>query len=239
MAQHEQTYWWHLGRLQIIDTYLKKALPEHTPSIRKILNVGCGTGGTVTLLKNHGAVTNVDTSAQAINYMKQQGHQDAIQVNGIALPFSDEAFDIVGAFDVLEHIADDAAALQEWRRVLTHGGAVVLTVPAYAWLWSDHDVSLHHKRRYTWHGLSTLARQNGFTVERISYAFVFSLPLVAGFRLLHKISGRSAGNSTYVDLPAWLNRLFTRLLYIEAWAHRYVRFACGTSVVAILRKHDG
>lgn len=235
MAEHEQTYWWHLGRLRIIQTYAKRALKGVGKP--KILNVGCGTGGTIDMLEALGQVDNVDISDDAIKFMKQRSYKRIKKVSGIKLPFKANTFDMVGAFDVLEHIEPQVGALKEWRRVIKNNGAIVITVPAYQWLWSDHDVSLHHKRRYTTSRLEDAANKAGLKVEKKSYAIVFSLGLVAGFRMLNKILGRKTDSETsYVDMPEWMNSLFTNFLYVEAWLHSYIRFPFGTSVVVILRK---
>jgi ubiquinone/menaquinone biosynthesis C-methylase UbiE len=237
MEEYEQTYWWHLGRLKIIQTYIKRAT-KHKKNL-KILNVGCGTGGTIDMLESFGAVDNVDNSDDALAFMKQKGYKNLYKVEGVKLPFPDNAYDIVGAFDVLEHIENEHGALGEWRRVLKPGGSVVLTVPAYQWLWSDHDVSLHHKRRYTTGRLTAAAKTAGFIVDRKSYAIVFSLPLIVGFRFLHKATGRKTDSETsYVKVSEAVNTLFTNALAVEAKVHGGITFPTGTTVIGILRKAD-
>jgi len=191
----------------------------------------------LTLLEKFGEVDNVDISDEAIKFMKDRGYKRLFKGDGIDLPFKDKTYDIVGAFDVLEHIEDQVGALKEWRRVLKDGGAVVLTVPAYQWLWTAHDVSLHHKRRYTTARIEQAANASGLKTEKKSYAVVFSLPLVVGFRFLNKALGRKTDSETsYVDVPNGVNKLFTKLLYGEAKLHSKINFPAGTSVVAILRK---
>jgi SAM-dependent methyltransferase len=237
MENREKTYWWHIGRLRIIKTYVQRALRAKAKPT--ILNVGCGTGGTIDMLEMFGQVDNVDISDDAIKFMKQNGYKRITKVTGIKLPYKAKSYDMVGAFDVLEHIEKETGALKEWKRVIKDDGAIVITVPAYQWLWSDHDVSLHHKRRYTTRRLAKAAGSAGLIVEKKSYAIVFSLGLVVGFRTLNKILGRQTDSETsYVDIPEWLNSLFTQLLYMEAWFHKYIRFPFGTSVVVVLRKNQ-
>lgn len=237
MEERERTYWWHLGRLRIIQGYVRRA--KGGKKNFKILNIGCGTGGTIDMLEAFGKTDNVDISDDAIKLMKKNGYKNIIKVDDIELPFKAKTYDMVGAFDVLEHIDKQVDALKEWKRVIKDDGAIIITVPAYQWLWTDHDVSLHHKRRYTTKRLAAAAKQAGLKPQKKSYAIVFSLPLVVGFRLLNKALGRKADSETsYVDVPDWVNRTFTNLLYAESKLHGRVSFPAGTTVVAVLRKAD-
>lgn len=235
MAQHEKSYWWHVGRLQII----KKELARQVGNQKrlKILNIGCGTGGTVRMLETFGEVVNVDASDEAIKFMKKNGFKNSIKVKGIDLPFETATFDMVCAFDVLEHIDEDIKAMREWRRVVKPGGKIVLTVPAYQWLWSGHDESLQHYRRYSAKQLRTIAKKVGFQPLKLTYAIVFSFPLVVGFRLLAKIFKKTTtSESSYVELSPAINKLFIRLLFVEASLHKVLKFPFGTSVLAVLKK---
>lgn len=236
LAEREFSYWWHVGRLRIIESYLRKQ--ARGKKDLRILNVGCGTGGTIATLERYGTVDNVDASDEAVTRMQQLGYQRVRKIDGAELPYPEKTYDIVGAFDVLEHIRDDAAALSEWRRVLKDDGSILLTVPAYQWLWSGHDVAVHHFRRYTKGRLKQVATAAGLAACDSSYAFVFSLPLVAGFRLLHKkkVDAAADAETSFVDVPSWVNSMFTRILYAEASAHRFISFPVGTSVIASLRK---
>lgn len=235
LAEYEQSYWWHLGRLEIIQTYMKYA--SRNRSNPAILNVGCGTGGTIETLEKFGKVDNVDTSDDAIAFAKKLGYRNITKVDDIDLPFKDRTYDVVGAFDVLEHIEDHKSALSEWKRVLKDDGAIVITVPAYQWLWSGHDVSSHHRRRYTVRSLMAVAAEAGLRPERKSYAISFSLPLVAGFRLANRVlDGKADSKSSYVPVPRAVNKLFTVLLKVEAKMHNTVSLPAGTSVITILRK---
>jgi SAM-dependent methyltransferase len=236
MEQLERDHWWHVGRLEILRRELSRRLSGGHDREPTILNVGCGTGGTIRMLESFGQVLNVDVSDEAIALSRSHGFQ-AEKVTDHRLPYPDGSIDVVAALDVLEHIEDDQAALQEWARVLRPGGFVLLTVPAYQWLWSDHDVALHHHRRYLRRQIARMSDQAGLRVGKLSYAIVFSLPLVVGFRLLNRMRGTAgAGKSNYVAVPTWINRLFVGMLQLEARAHRMLRFPAGSSVLAVLRK---
>jgi ubiquinone/menaquinone biosynthesis C-methylase UbiE len=146
MSDREKNYWWHVGRLDILEKQIETIQKDNGDKPLSILNIGCGTGGTVAMLERHASeLVNVDVSKEAIKFMKQSGYS-AILVEGTSLPFNANKFDLVVAFDVLEHIEDDSSALKEWRRVLKKGGTLLITVPAHQWLWSGHDVPLQHFR---------------------------------------------------------------------------------------------
>ena len=233
MAEREKTYWWHVGRLAIIDSWLKKWV--HPQKGAKILNVGSGTGGTLGTIEKYGSVQNVDVSDEAIRFMKKAGY-NGDKVADHKLPYKDGTYDLVIALDVLEHIELHKEALAEWTRVLKKDGAILFTVPAYQWLWSDHDTSLHHHRRYT-KGLIKSVMPSDGKIQRLSYYIVFSLPLVIGFRFLNKILGRKTDSETsYVNVPDQLNSLFISLLKIEATEHRVITFPAGTSLITVIRK---
>lgn len=235
LANREKTYWWHIGRLKIIESYLRQA--KNNSGDVKILNVGCGTGGTIATLESYGKTDNVDISDEAIKFMSSNGHRGVVKVDGIELPFDSKTYDIVGAFDVLEHIDEQVDALMEWKRVIKDSGAIVITVPAYQWLWSGHDIALHHKRRYTVKRLAEAGKKAGLRPYKISYAIAFSTPLIIGFRLSAKLLRQKIGPETsYVDVPIWMNSLFSRLLVLEAKLHKFINLPFGTSVIVIFKK---
>lgn len=234
MAELENSYWWHVGRKRIINQQLKSLKLKKTTSI---LNIGCGTGGMIPLFEQYGTVTNIDVSIEAVKYCKDLGYKDTIKFNGKRLPFSAGVFDVIVATDVLEHIENDSKALKEWYRVLKPGGKLIITVPAYQWLWSEHDESLHHFRRYTASGLHNLVNNNKFTVLKRSYIIVFSFPLIVLYRLIASISKKPGEKQTsYVILPSIINKFFIYLLAFEGRLLKYINFPYGTSVLIEARK---
>lgn len=234
MAELEDTYWWHVGRKYIVDHQLEWMLPKESNGA--ILNIGSGTGGMVPILERYGEVTNVDSSKEAIAFLKKKNIKNLHEADATNLPFPDNHFDAVVALDVLEHIEDDDAALREWRRVVKPGGSLLLTVPAYRWLWSGHDESLHHYRRYRASKLHKKLNHANYLVTKSSYAIVFSFPLIVGFRVLEKIMRPKKQETSYVMLPSPVNRFFIFLLRVEGWIIQYLNFPFGTSVLIRARK---
>lgn len=234
MAEMEDHYWWHVGRVSIIRRMLRLFLPRHP--FTTILNIGSGTGGTIPMLSKFGKVTNVDTSPLAIQYLQNRGITDAMLIHDSTLPFDNSSFDVAVAFDVLEHIKNDSTAIQEWHRVLKPGGRLVITVPAYQWLWSGHDETLHHFRRYTASGLHQLLNINHFQVIKKTYAIVFSFPLIVGFRLFQSMFSRRSQSSSYVILPKPINTFLTLILKLEGLVLQLFNMPFGTSVLIVAQK---
>ncbi|MFO0971610.1 MAG: class I SAM-dependent methyltransferase [Candidatus Saccharimonadales bacterium] len=235
MEKREKEYWWHLGRLDIIDAQLEKVKKSMNDKKLKILNIGCGTGGTVATLEKFGEVYNVDTESLAIKLLKKNGFKNGKVVQGNELPFKEGFFDAIVAMDVLEHIDAENEALTEWNRVLAADGQLLITVPAYAWLWSYHDIALHHFRRYNKSQLKVAVEGARFQIIKRSYMITFSLPLVVLFRILSNFS-KKKGETSYVDLPQPVNGLFTLLLKVEAKFLKFAGLPFGTSVFVRARK---
>jgi ubiquinone/menaquinone biosynthesis C-methylase UbiE len=187
----------------------------------------------VETLSRYGAVDNVDVAPEAVAFMERAGYQ-VTKFDGFRLPFADESYDVVVACDVLEHIDDDVAALKEWRRVVRDGGSILLTVPAYQWLWSSHDVASHHIRRHTVRSIVSRAKAAELRVIQRSYAFFLSLPLFALFRMMDR--QRKAPSSSYVALPRVINQILLKLVQLEARFLRVGRLPWGSSVIALLDK---
>lgn len=234
MADAENTYWWHVGRMNIIDRHMQKmSLPKNSA----ILNIGCGTGGTINMLEKHGNLENVDTSKEAVNHLKKRNIKNVRRISGLKLPYKNDTFDLIVALDVLEHIKEDLKALAEWNRVLKPGGKLLITVPAYQWLWSDHDESLHHYRRYTLSSLHSRVNREGFKVNKRSYIIVFSFPLIVAYRFIASFKGNNKNKqSSYVFLPRPVNNIFIKFLVIEGWLLKYVSFPFGTSALIEAQK---
>jgi SAM-dependent methyltransferase len=150
-----------------------------------------------------------------------------------ALPFRDRAFDVVGAFDVVEHCADERRAVAELCRVLRPGGRLLLSVPAYRWAWSDHDVRAGHYRRYTRPRIVEVVADAGLVVDRATYAFAAVFPLFVAERLMRKArerTGRAAPTGLTPVSPR-LDRVLTALSRAEARVLPRRDLPFGSSVV--------
>lgn len=234
MSNREESYWWHTGRMNIIDKQLDRLFGDEINL--NILNIGCGTGGTIKTLEKYGNVTNVDISSEALKLLKTKGYSGKL-VKDHKLPFKDGTFDLVIALDVLEHINQDRLSLDEWRRVLKNDGKALITVPAYEFLWSGHDISLHHQRRYTRGRLVWDLKKSSFEAIKSSYMITFSFFLVVGFRMLYKITKKQmTENTSYVNVPSFVNSIFYLILRVEGTLLKYIDMPFGTSVLGVFIK---
>ena len=237
LAELEETYWWHVGRRHLIRRVLQLHLPP--ASERTILDVGCGAGGNLELLAEFGTVQGIEPPGPGLDGCRRRGLGEDRVVAGSAtdLPIESESVDLLTLLDVLEHLDDDRAALLEAHRVLRPGGHVLITVPAYRFLWSIHDEVLGHRRRYMASEIHSLLSATDFAAVRRTYAISLPLPAITGFRISQGlIPSLYRRGSSYVKLPSALNALMVRTLKLEATILGAVDLPIGTSIVALGRK---
>jgi SAM-dependent methyltransferase len=235
-AEHglEETYWWFVGRRAIIDGVLRQV----TKANHLAVDVGCGTGRNMAILAQHADwVAGLDRSMAALAIAASQGLPVGC-VDGHALPLADESVDLLTAFDVLEHMDDDVSTLAEFNRVLRPEGLLLVTVPAYRFLWSEHDEALMHRRRYVASELHMKLTRTGFGVILRSYAVFFAFFPILFYRLYRGLFPKDvmSPKASHVILPPLLNNSFTAMLRIEALLMKSVRLPWGTSIVMLAQK---
>lgn len=241
MARIEERYWWFAGRRAVIESLLGQAVPRGRGGhAGRLLDVGCGTGATLAALARFSVAVGLDVEPAALAFCLQRGQRRLIQGTAARLPVKDTSFDVVTALDVIEHLDDDLGALREFHRALRPGGHLLLTVPAYPFIWSEHDEALHHKRRYLKGGLLELLRRAGFRPIRASYSLMGLLPLALLLRLAQRLRPRSAGAKTsYLLLPDPLNNLFIAYMRLEAFLLKRFSFPAGLTIVCLAGKDEG
>lgn len=230
LFEHEEHYWWFVGRRRLALRLLSDAVPSG-----RVLDLGCGAGALLTELPGDYSGVGVDRFPQALTYSRSRGLNHLVMADGEALPFKSGAFDAVVALDVLEHIEGDERAIAECFRLLRPGGALVLSVPAFRWLWGPHDVALMHFRRYTRREVVARLRGAGFRVERASYSVFALFPAVMALRF----RDRFRQGDPEVRLPEvspGFNRRLIHLMDAEAAWIRRRGLPWGSSVVAVGRK---
>ncbi|HEX6292610.1 MAG TPA: class I SAM-dependent methyltransferase [Herpetosiphonaceae bacterium] len=238
MAAVEDAHWWYRGMRAITASWLDLAYQQRRDL--RILDTGCGTGGNGEFLQRYGSVAGLDLAPLAIQFGQRRLPGRLTRGSVVALPFADEAFDLVTSFDVLYHraVIDEREALSETVRVLRHGGRFLVRLPAYRWLSSKHDRSVHGRHRYTAREVRSLLTEAGLQVERISYINSLLLPIPVLQRLVERVLPDLERSGSDLELPSpLLNAALGTAMYTEAaWLRRGGRFPCGLSVLALARR---
>jgi SAM-dependent methyltransferase len=232
--QAEDRHWWYRGRRTVIERVLTGM---RLPARARILDAGCGSGRNMVELAHHGSVTGVELSETSVELARARNVGEVISGSVLDMPFPADSFDLAVSLDVIEHLEDDLGALREMRRTVTPGGSLLVTVPAYPWLWSGHDEINHHHRRYTRRSLELVAEQSGWEQVRTTYFNSLLLPAAIILRVLERLNTKTTESS--LDLwvpPAPFNWLLERPLALEAaMIARGGRIPAGLSLLAVFR----
>jgi SAM-dependent methyltransferase len=229
----EDRHWWYRGRWAVVEALLSRA---ELPSQPRILDAGCGTGGNLQKLNRLGIASGVEPSPEAVGFCRERGLERVHQAGLESLPFEDGSFDLVAATDVIEHVGPEQQALRELRRVAAPGAVLLLTVPAYMWLWSSEDVNLHHHRRYTKRRLRAAVTEAGWEPFFASYFNSLLLPPIA---VAKKLRRSEEGSADLDRTPAALDGLLSMPMRLEAQLiRRGISLPAGVSVGIVCRR-DG
>jgi SAM-dependent methyltransferase len=234
MHDVEMDHWWFAGKRTLFKRLLARRLAQ--PDLR-VLDVGSGTGAVPHDFSQFGWVCASDRSLAAMRFARERGVVDALVCDAQSLPIGDGTVDLVLAFDIVEHVDDDAAMIAELARVLKPGGAVAIHVPAWPALWSRHDEVLEHKRRYTRKALRRLIEDSGLKLEYLGWASASILPAVFLIRLLRRGFGDSDGAASagadIFALPKPLNTMARGVYSVEALVAATTGLPFGVSLAAI------
>ncbi|MEN9224571.1 MAG: class I SAM-dependent methyltransferase [Thermostichus sp. HHBFW_bins_43] len=230
MANLEEEHWWFVARRYILSRVIE-TLP--LPSSPHILEAGCGSGGNLKMLSQFGKVWGMEKSelARSLAQARDIGIIESGELPA-RIPFEGRQFDLIVLLDVLEHLEQDKESLQALSLRLKSTGYLVVTVPAYPWLWSSHDELNHHKRRYTRAQLLTVLEASGLKVYTLCYFNSFLFPLIAGIRLTQKIF-RLQESRDLKMLSLWVNQLLTRIFAAEAYLIPKHSLPFGLSLLAV------
>lgn len=228
----EEKHWWHIAKRKIVLVLIKNM---HKGKGTKILDVGCGAGKNVEEFSKIGNAYGIDNSSQALGFCKEKRHlKNIFRAEAEKTPFAKNSFDIVTLLDVLEH-TDDEKTIKEMGRILKKDGAVIITVPAYGWMWSRWDEVLFHKRRYTAGGLKMVLEKNGFKVLKISYFYSFLvLPVFVTRFFKSKLSADY--ESDFKLSSALLNKILLFISDLERFLVLNLKVPFGLSIVAVAKK---
>jgi SAM-dependent methyltransferase len=233
MAELDQDHWWFLARRRILKRLIERVVCP--PKKAKILEVGCGTGHNLAMLKSFGSVdaSELDRCARAVANKRLPGKVKSAKLPDLSM-FTRSGYDLIALLDVLEHVPDDLASLRAIHMRLKPGGALLLTVPANPWMWSAHDAAHHHFRRYTKKQLEELFLRSGLEIQLLSYFNTLLFPLVAAARVVGKITRKGSADD---KLPsAWVNSTLNAVFGLEAGLIGRVPMSFGVSLVAVVRR---
>jgi SAM-dependent methyltransferase len=231
MDRLEASHWWFRGRREVIFDQLGQV------SIKgplRVLDIGSGTGFNAALLESLGhKVTGIESSGVARDIIsKERPRLKILNANLPDLSNVEGPFDLITLLDVLEHVEDDSRALMRVRDLLGQDGELILTVPAFAFLWSEHDDLAGHKRRYTKGKLSELLLGCGFRISKLSYYNFFSFPFAVLIRGTFRLFGWRSGKTDFVMLPNWINEIASRIFGFEKRILRVMDLPVGLSLLA-------
>jgi len=232
--QAEDRHWWYRGRRKVLERVVEDL---RLPARARILDAGCGSGRNMVELARHGTVTGVELADASVSLARERGAGEVIAGSVLEMPFEADSFDLAASLDVIEHLEDDLAALRELRRVVAPGGSLLVTVPAYQWLWSGHDEINHHFRRYTRRSLQRAGEEAGWQQARTTYFNSLLLPAAILLRVLDRFSRKTTESSLDLWVPPQpMNWLLERPLQLEAGLiGRGGRIPAGLSLLAVFR----
>lgn len=241
MAEIEEKHWWFVGRRKIIFSAIKKLLPE-SPEQLQILDIGCGTGENMKFFSRISKnITGMELNQTALDAAKQKV-DFPVYCGKLPdeIPFFDSQFDLIFLLDVLEHIEDEALSLERVKNILKPSGYLVITVPAYKFLWSVHDDLNEHKRRYNIDELRQKAAQSGYDLCFSSYFNSILFAAIAAFRFFKNITKFGEKQSDLFMPDLLINNFFIKLMDIESFLINFLRIPFGCSILLIAkRKNDG
>ena len=230
MAELDERHWWYRARREVLAALIRRRVQP--PAQAKILEIGCGTGHNLAMLAKFGTVDALEVDAGARALAEKRLGRAVMsaplpELSGVA----EGHYDMIGAFDVIEHIADDDAALASIARRLKPGGKLVVAVPAHQWMWSAHDSVNHHHRRYSKKMLRQLFLASPLNLEAIGYFNSLLFPLAVAQRLASRVSGKDSGDISLPPKP--LNYALERGFAAERLLVGKVPLPPGLSLFAI------
>jgi SAM-dependent methyltransferase len=243
LASIEEQHFWFRARNRLIHNLTKK-ISSHLKRGYRVLEVGCGTGNVLYTLRDacpEGMVVGLELWFDGLLHARKRSNGFLVQGDVRQFPFNKQ-FDLIGMFDVLEHIHEERQTLASLFEILAPGGRLLLTVPAHKFLWSYFDEAAHHCRRYSSAEIRDKLTAAGFEVEFLSQFMAFIFPIVW---LLRKMSGlrkssdaKLLASQEFRVIPV-ANQILTVILDLEArWVARGYALPIGTSLVVVARKPE-
>lgn len=238
----EREHWWYTARKDLLQFLIQKKINTTQPL--KILNVGTATGATSFMLQSFGEVTSVEYDEDCVAFVNSITNLNVQQGDITQLKFNNDTFDLVCAFDVVEHVQQDKKAVDELMRVCKLNGHVFITTPAFMFLWSEHDVINHHVKRYTKNELASLfASHHPTFVQKTYFNSILFLP-IAVVRILmwpfQKIRKKDAPVQSDFSRfnTGFINKLLFKIFNSEKYLLQNVSLPFGVSIAIMVKKQS-
>jgi SAM-dependent methyltransferase len=231
MAELDERHWWYRARRDILSDLIRRHIA--LPADPRILEIGCGTGHNLEMLRRFGRVDGIEIDPEARALATRRlgqaiGSAPLPELSGV----ESRAYDLVALLDVLEHVDSDGEALESIARRLKPAGRILVTVPAHPWMWSAHDVVNHHRRRYTRRSLRAVIERAGLKVEKMGWFNSLLFPAAAAARLAGRLSGKEDSDDKLPPRP--VNALFEAVFRMERYFVGRVPLPPGVSLFAIV-----
>jgi SAM-dependent methyltransferase len=236
LAKLEAKNFWFRARNRLIIYFLK----HYFPKAQSFLEIGCGTGFVLQRIEQsfpHLTCSGSEIFSRGLEFAHQRlARTNLFQMDARNIPFSEE-FDIIGAFDVLEHIEQDREVLKQMYQAIQIGGGIMLSVPQHPWLWSQADTYAHHVRRYVKKDLVAKLEEAGFNVVKTTSFVSLLLPLMLISRLSDRSPSPNYDPINELKISGFLNYVLEKILDLERWFIALgFSFAVGGSLLVIAYK---
>jgi SAM-dependent methyltransferase len=239
LAAVEDRHWWWRARREIISAAIGRYAPPAPAEGLSLVEVGCGSGGNLPMLAKFGSVLGAESEPTAVEYLRRKhGTEFDVLQHRVPEPLPGR-YHVLGMFDVLEHIPDDAGTMRWVAEHLAPGGIVVLTVPAFMFLWTEQDEAAHHQRRYRHDDLVKVI-PDSLAVEHASYFNSLLFPPILAVRAAMRMTRRrNRPPKDHLGIPpAPLNWLFYRMLSAERHFVPRQRWRFGVSLLLVARRRS-
>lgn len=233
----ELFHWWFCVRREIIAQVMAKHV---SPGLLRALDIGCGTGLNGQILQKFAiSVSGLDPADEAVKYFALRSPGLSVIQGSFPEDIPLGNFDLISMFDVLEHLEDDKKSIRQVEFMLSPGGYAVITVPAYKYLWTDHDRILHHYRRYTKKSLlGLIAKETKLEPVYVSYFNTVLFLPIAVFRFLRKMLRFFPDRTDDFAVPKILNNLLRQIFSTEKFLIKHSPLPFGVSIICILKKSN-
>lgn len=229
IMKNQDQHWWFCGRNELIKLWLKKY--GNAKSENQILDIGTGYGATFAAVTAYGTLDALEPYQGCHSILKERGFKNIYEIENFPNNYPNKKYDLVCLFDVLEHIEDDHRALGTIKqKLLLSKGKLIITVPAYQWLWTSHDTINKHFRRYTKSQLVERLKSAGFNNIHCSYFMTLLFPFALIQRIKMKIFPSNHGEEFNQSA---LNTIFKKIFFFEKYLLKLFNLPFGLSIIII------